>query len=111
MIKLPAQLTSYNDKVDGSASLRFSTQELTDEEILILRRFRGGAGWLLFAENDIQEADVPKDEAIYEGKSPSQRLYNVMFKLWKETDGIGDFNSWYRIQMEKIITAYKNKLP
>lgn len=110
MIKVPAALTSYQDKVDGSASLRFSTRELTDEEILILRRFRNSEGWLLFAENDIKEDEVPQEDALVEGKSASQRLYNVLFKLWKQNDGVGDFESYRRIQMEKIISHIKEKL-
>ena len=110
MIKLPSILTSYRDKVDGSATLSFATRELTDEEVLILRKFRGSEGWLLFAENDISEKEIPKEEAPLEGKSASQRLYNVMFKVWKEQDGVGDFEAWRKTKMEKIISLYKDML-
>jgi len=110
MIKLPAQITSYKDKVDGSSSINFASRELSDEEILILRRHRGAEGWLLFSPNEIQEDEVPHEDAPLEGKTASQRLYGVMFKVWKETDGIGDFESWRRIKMEKIITHYKGLL-
>ena len=110
MIKLPATITSYKDKVDGSSSINFASRELTDEEILILRRHRGSEGWLIFAENEIQEDDVPQEDAPVEGKSHSQRLYSVLFLLWKKTDGIGDFEAWRRIKMEQFITHVKNKL-
>lgn len=110
MIQLPAILTSYRDKVDGSATLSFSTRELSDEEIIILRRFRNSEGWLLFKENAITTEEVPKEEAEIEGKTASQRLYNVLFKLWKEHKISDDFETWRRKEMEKLISLYKSKI-
>jgi len=109
-IQLPACLTSYRDKVDGSAGLTFSTRELTDQEIVTLRQFRMKEGWLLFKENAFSEADIPDEEAPVEGKSSSQRLYNVLYKVWKERNIGGDFEVWRRQQMEKVIDIYKAKL-
>lgn len=110
MIQLPASLNSYRDKVDGSASLSFSTRELTDAEIIILRQFRLKEGWLLFKENAFDESEVPEEDAPTEGKSHSQRLYNVMYKIWAQDQPMVDFESWRRIQMEKIISHYKTKI-
>jgi hypothetical protein len=110
MIQLPSVLTSYRDKVDGSASLTFATRELSDEEIIILRKFRSAEGWLLFKENPISEDEVPKEEAEIEGKTASQRLYNVLFKLWKEHNISDDFEVWRRKEMEKLISLYKSKI-
>lgn len=110
MIQLPANLNSYRDKVDGSATLSFSTRELTDEEIIILRQYRMKEGWLLFKENAFSESEVPDEDAPTEGKSHSQRLYNVMFKVWAQAKPMEDFESWRRIQMEKLISFYKDKI-
>lgn len=110
IIKLPAVLDDYKERRDGSSRVVFDSRELTDEEVLLLRRFRGSEGHLLFSLNELQQEDIPKEDAQIEGKSASQRLYNVMFKYWKQTDGVGDFESWRRIKMEAIIQAYKNKL-
>lgn len=96
--------------MDGSATLSFSTRELTDEEIIILRNFRLKEGWLLFKENAIEASDIPEDDAPVEGKTPTQRLYSVMFKVWKENKLGEDFEGWRRIQMEKIIEMYKKKI-
>lgn len=110
MIQLPANLTSYRDKVDGSASLTFATRELTDDEIITLRQYRLKEGWLLFKENAFDASEVPEEDAPTEGKSHSQRLYNVMFKVWAQAKPMEDFESWRRIQMEKLISFYKTKL-
>ena len=110
MIQLPANLTSYRDKVDGSASLTFATRELADEEIITLRQYRMKEGWLLFKENAFDESEVPDEDAPTEGKSASQRLYNVMFKIWAQEKPMEDFETWRRIQMEKIISHYKGKI-
>jgi hypothetical protein len=110
MIQLPASLNSYRDKVDGSATLSFSTRELTDDEIIILRNSRLKEGWLLFKENAFSENEIPEEEAPVEGKSASQRLYNVMFKIWKQNHIGNDFEGWRRIEMEKLINHYKNKI-
>jgi hypothetical protein len=96
--------------VDGSATLSFSTRELSDGEILILRNYRLKEGWLLFKENKFSDTDVPGEDAQLEGKTSSQRLYNTLFKVWSQNKEMADFETWRRIQMEKIINHYKSRL-
>ena len=42
-------------------------------------------------------------------KSQSQRLRNVLYKVWQQ-DGEGEFKEYYRHQTERIIEHFKNKL-
>ena len=51
---------------DGSMGLAFSTQELTNEEKLVLLNHLGKFGWLLFKEDDhaYQEDDIPRNPRI-----------------------------------------------
>jgi hypothetical protein len=45
------------------------------------------------------------------GKTPSQRLKNVIYKHWEQnTDRSVDSEIYYRSQMNKIINAFKDKL-
>lgn len=44
-------------------------------------------------------------------KSPSQRLRSVLYVVWSNTDMKEDFDTYYRINMQKIIDHYKDKLP
>lgn len=114
MIKLPAELTSYIDKVDGSARLSFNTRELTDAEIILMRRMRNMEGWLLFGDTRPSDEDIPKDDPDVERKSAAQRLRAVMFLLWKQAGeeketGL-EFNEYYKTKMEMIIDKLKGKL-
>ena len=71
-------------------------------------------GWLIFKESQIIPEDIPDyDPATFDQiKSPSQRLRAVLFVYWKEVKGgQGDFESFYRAQVERIIEQYKDKLP
>lgn len=110
MIKLPAILSSYRDKVDGSASLLFQTRELSDEDVLLLRNLRNLEGWLLFAERELQKEDVPEGDPDLERKSAAQRLRAVLFLRWKELGEPDTFESYYSKSMEYFINQVKDKL-
>lgn len=99
---------------DGSATLRFSTQEINDQDILTVKQFYGHFGTLLFSENEIQPKDIPQSDLEFEGKTPSKRLRNVIFVLWRQMKDGGKttmgFEDFYSGQMENLITQYKEKL-
>lgn len=100
---------------DGSATLRFSTQEIVPADLVIIKEFHGHFGKLLFSEDEIQPTDVPKADNDFEGKSPSKRLRNVIFVVWKTRKDAGKtelkFEDFYAGQIENIIEQYKEKLP
>lgn len=110
MLKLPAYFTGFASKADGSASLRFATQEISAGTFADLKHVHNAFGWLLFSETDIDETDVPDDLPDDERKSPAQRLRSVLYVLWKQKGNATDFNSYYRGQIEKIIEHLKNKI-
>ena len=110
MFQVPAILTSFSTKADNGASLRFSTNELTDEDFLTLKKAHQQFGWLLFRENPFQPSDVPLEAAEDITKTPSKRLRATLFVLWQQTGSQGDFEVFYRDRMEKIIDFVKNKL-
>lgn len=110
MFKLPAYFTGFGSKVDGSASLRFSTQEIDADSFVDLKLNLNKFGWVIFSESEISEADIPKEPLQEDGKSPSQRLRGVQFLVWKQKNIGGDFDAWRKIEMEKIINKYKDLL-
>ena len=110
-IQLPAILTGFATKVDGGASVRFSTNELTDNDVLELKRRQGKFGFLLFKENEFTTNDLPKEQAEDKNKTPSKRLRAVLFVMWQQKGKpAGDFESYYLYQMDKIIEHYKTGL-
>ena len=57
---------------------------------------------------DAQDGIAPLDAD--ERKTPSQRLRGCLFRLYEQRGKNGDFEIFYRAQMERIIDAVKNKL-
>ena len=117
IIQVQAQITSLRPLVDKSASVTLHTKELAPEEFLVLLEHNNKAGWFLFKDDEAEFtlADVPKENSGFEdGKSPSERLYNVLFVFWNQADKLKKeypvFGDYYRAQMEKIIHQFKNKL-
>lgn len=110
-IKIPAYLQGFSSKTDGSASLRFSTQELSADDFALLQKHLNLFGWLLFAESDLKASDIPKEEIHEdENKSPSKRLRATLFVWWKQRNETIDFETFYKKQMEVLIDAVKTKL-
>lgn len=109
-IKLPAALDNFTERKDGSSRITFDSRELTEEEVLILRRFRNEEGWLLFSKNELDKEDIPDTDAEVDSKTPSQRLRAVLFVRWKNLGEPETFKMYYDKVMEKFINSVKDRL-
>lgn len=108
-MKLAAYFTGFSSKSDGSASLRFNTQEIPPEQFAEFQRNHNAFGWLVFQEN--ANIEVPKEPAVEDkDKTPSKRLRSTLYVLWEKTKPAEDFETYYRKQVERMIDAVKNKL-
>jgi hypothetical protein len=112
VVQIPVTLDSANRRKDRSVSLRFSsTLELGTADFAELDRLTPSTGWLLFAQNEFDEGDIPADEAPDDGKRPSQRLRAVLFIWWRtNTDQSEPFQRFYERWMERRIQAVKDEL-
>ncbi len=100
---------------DGTMSITIHTQEMNDNEKLILINLLGKFGWTLFKEDEreFETKDIPKENtSISEFKTPSQRIRSVLYILWKNGGdrNFSDFEAYYKHQMEKIISQLKSHL-
>lgn len=66
---------------------------------------------LLFEAQKKGVADEIDVDYTQEGKTPWERLRNVLYAVFKEEKVVWLFDDYYRQTMEKIINAYKAKLP
>ncbi len=108
---VPAVLDGFRPLKDGGASITFHTQELGKEEKVEVMEYFDSFGHLMFSRNEIDISDIPKGNAANEtGKSPSERLRNSLFVLWKSQNKGGDFDIWYKHQMERIIEQVKSRI-
>src|ERR1700749_1397853 len=109
ILKLPGYLSGFSSRADGSAGLRFTTQELQPDDFAQLQQHNGDFGTIYFRPNEVQEEEIPDEEAE-ESKKPSQRLRAVLYRLWEQNGKVGTSENYYREQMEKIISHVKTKL-
>lgn len=110
-----AILDGYQRRKDKSVSLRFITQEKTSGEIADIDRLIDTFGIVYFRgqerinQDEVDELDAVELDLYDQPKSQSQRLRNVLFKVWKQ-DEQGEFKEFYKHETERIIQHYKNKL-
>ena len=109
------QLDGYQRRKDKTVSLRFITQEKTSGEIADIDRLVDTFGILYFRgqeklnQDEVEELDAIELDLYDEPKSQSQRLRNVLYKIWQQNEE-GQFREFYRHETERIIQHYKNKL-
>lgn len=111
-VKLPAIFNKMTPRVDKSWKIEFETRELYGEGIKNLAEMLGAEGWLVYAPNDLTQTDIPEVDADsgLDGKSPSQRLRNVLFVRWEQAGKKGSFDSWYLSYINRLIDFEKSKL-
>jgi len=100
---------------DGSLSINIHTQELTDETMMRVFNLRKKPGMVLISSGDITKQEIDAVENFtsdfeFNGKTPSQRLRSVLYKVWEQSSQDFDFPIWYESQMERIINKYKATL-
>lgn len=107
----PAILSSYRPKKDGSMTLTFATQEMTQEQKVDAITHYQQFGWLGFVDSeDATDLEIPDQDPVREGKTPQQRLRGIMYVYWKEREITEPFNGWYERQIEIYINDIKEKL-
>ena len=103
-------ITGVRSKVDGSLGVSLGTPELTPEEKAEFMRLQGMNLVALFTPLDEPEAPKYVVDAEIDQKTPSQRLRNTLFVLWKQDGEKGEFEVFYKNWIEKFIDKIKEKL-
>ena len=113
LLQIQATMSKGITMSHKSLRLTFDSQEnLTDEQIGKIMGWYEKMGWLSFstamvrAEDLLALPEVKTDER----KSPSQRLRSVLYVLFEQQGQKGEFQDYYRTQIEKIIDHLKSKL-
>ncbi len=116
-ILCPAILDGYQRRKDRSVSLRLLTQEQTSQDLMNIDSLLDTFGILYFRADDAPEDSVTFKELdsieldLYDKKkTQSQRLRAVLYKLYKQEGGEGEFKDYYKVKTEKIIEHFKSRL-
>lgn len=116
MIILPGILESFRSLKDKTFKIVFETNELTPEQLTGIGMNINKFGYLAFKETPFKDKEREVLEQLTPdyndtGKSPSQRLRGVLYRVWElDKEGYEDYNRYYDFHMEKIITHFKTKL-
>ncbi len=112
-----AEMGMVNSRVDGSVLFRVITPELTIDQRATLLSFHGKNARVMVEPLDTATDGLDEVTTEMDVKTPAQRLRAVIYVHWKsiwesaaksKTVDV-DFESFYRSQMEKVITGYKSK--
>ena len=110
-IAVPVQVVGFQPKADRSWKLAFETRELSGEEVALLADNFQGEGWLVFKPNaEVTVEDIPEGEAEAGVKSPAQRLRAKIYIMWRQKGKHGDFETYYRTSIERLIEHIDAKL-
>ena len=111
-----AILDGYQRRKDKSVSMRFVTQELTTAEVSEIDRLLDTFGVLYYRgeeqlnKEEVDELDKIELDIFDQPKKQSQRLRNVLYKVWEQEQKTATFKDYYKTETEKIISHYKSKL-
>ena len=111
------QIEGVQTRADRSNKVTIGTQEMGAEEMARLFALNRLAVKVLVSSENIAEEqkqafiDAPIDSTRVKGKTPSKRLRDVLFVLWKQAGSEGvSAEQFYEQKMEQIIQMVKNKL-
>jgi hypothetical protein len=118
MIILPAQLDGFRSLKDKTLKITFETQELTPAQTGEILAMTGSFCYLAIKPEHFKDveknvlSDLKAESYEFGGKSSSQRLRGVLFRLWQQdSEGFDSSVKHYEHHLEKIITHFKSKLP
>ena len=111
-VQFSASISKVETLRDGTLQLKIETPELPSAQMSSIFDLKSAMCMVAIApvgtpvdKFDPATLDIPKD------KSPSQRLRNVLYRVWEKNDqGYKDFDVYYPIKVDEIINHFKNKL-
>ena len=116
MIVLPAMIETIATRADSTIKIVLGTNELTPEKVGGMFMLKNKLAYVAIKEANFQpdeiEALTDIDEDLKSiGKTPSQRIRNVLFILFKQNnEGFDSFDSFYKFKMDKLIEHLKAKI-
>lgn len=110
-LETQAQITGIRSKSDGSLGLSVNTPELSAEEKVLFMALQNLNVKMTIEPVGVALTKKSKIEKGMDGKSPSERLYNVIYVYYKSINSKDDFEVFYRRHLEGVIDQYKEKLP
>jgi hypothetical protein len=111
---IPAYVTGINALKDKSVKITLMTQELSPGIVGELFRLHNSLVVAYISEKEPYTAEidaVDKLDPEIGGKTQSQRIRNVLYKLYEQSpEGFSTFDNYYKSKTEKYIEMLKSKI-
>lgn len=111
---IPTLVENISTRKDRSVKIVLGTQELSPAKAGELFDLMNKLAVTYICPKDISKSEieqVDKMDADLPGKTQSQRIRNILYKLWEQdNEGHKDFSAYYTTKTEKIIQHLKNKI-
>jgi len=112
---LSTLVESIATRKDGTVKIILGTQEMSPMKAAELFGLMNKMAVTYLSMKDINQAEIDQVDKLdpeFDGKTQSQRLRNVLYRLYEYApEGFKDFDSFYKHKTEKIIEHLKSKLP
>lgn len=115
-LTIPAGLESIATRADGSLKLTFGTPEIDSDTCAKLFKYRRKEVLMLISTGEISAdqtkliEDTTKELKQVKGKSHSQRLREVLYRLHEQDTTMLSFTEYYSKKMESLIDLVKERL-
>ena len=116
ILTLPVIYEGSRDLKDRSKKLTFCTNEINPKQAASLQVLVQQFCYLAiknepFKNDELEILNTAKTDFNDHGKTPSQRLRGVLFRLWEQNnEGYKDFQLYYNYHMERFIDHLKSQI-
>ena len=109
-VVIKCKLADVSLRKDGSASIKLVTPLLSPEDVPVLHAMLDAEATALL-QCEEGGPSLHESKAVWEDKTPSQRMRGVIYSLWVERGSQGDFDSFYRTKMAWLTDWVKKQFP
>jgi hypothetical protein len=109
-IRFNGEISTISAKKDKSLGLRLLTPELSVTEKADIMELQGVNVDVWIKPLDIEPIGIVEIDKDLEQLTHSQRQRRVLYVLWDKEGRNGEFDSYYKIKMEKNIEYIKSKI-
>jgi hypothetical protein len=113
-ILIPVIIENISSRKDKTWKIIVGTNEITPQKAGELSQMVNGMAICYISPKGPNQSEIDQVDKVnpeFGGKTQSQRLRNVLYKLFEQDqEGYKDFDSFYRDKTEKFIEFLKAKI-
>jgi hypothetical protein len=113
-IILPAYIENITTRKDKTVKVTIGTQELSQGKAGELFTLLNNLAVVYISTKEISQKEIDQVDKLdpeFEGKTQSQRIRNVLYKLFQQdSEGFKDFDQYYKSKTDRYIEHLKAKI-